>query len=392
MFHAYPDEWDWLERYIAKNKRAPSKPAFKNHFPGFRLLAVDDVEHFCEEVRRAHIKHELTEVIQDAVNELSVGDEDSALRVLHSGTIRVSGVLSGMAGDSDIIQHYEDVYDEARRRMERVAASGMAGIPTGFTTLDERTGGPQPGDLWIVGARLGEAKTWTLVKMATAAAMAGMTVQYDALEQSRAQIGMRLHSFLAGSGKDLFKHSNLMQGKDFSLLAYKKFLRELKSNMTGRIHVSDTTRGKVSPLTIAAQIERNKPDVVLIDYLTLMQQSGDRDWRSIADLSGELKTVATAYGVPIIGAAQLNRQSGLGKDPGPEALAQGDSLGQDADVVIINKKLSRRCYVSKLAKNRNGRDGFRWYSHLEPDRGIFKEVTYDQMQDLKDEDADENDE
>ena len=157
------------------------------------------------------------------------------------------------------------VYDEVSRRYERAELHGQSGIPTGFATLDGATNGPQPGDYWIVAARLGQGKTWTLLRMACTAVFRGFTVQYDALEQSRAQITMRAHSFLSSDhAMKSFQSQDLINGKGFDLKKYKEFLEELKSNLTGKLIVNDTSRGRVTPATIAAQIERNKPDIVFM--------------------------------------------------------------------------------------------------------------------------------
>lgn len=388
QFHACSDEWEWMEKYYLKYRKAPSKIAFKQKFSEFPIKTVNDTAHYSAEVRKNHARQSLTTTMRDVADHIADGDIDSAVKKMHSSIISISSAMGDGTNDSDIVTSWQDTYEEVEKRVERVGEHGMAGIPTGFTTLDERTGGAQPGHVWIVGARLGQGKSWTMMRMATAAIIEGYNVQYNALEQTRAEVAMRIHTFLSSSiGKELFRNLDLMQGHNFDLQAYKDFLGSLKENVSGRMHVSDTSRGRVSPLTIAAQIERNKPDVVFIDYLTLMEKSGDGDWKSIARLSGEIKTIAMEYQVPIIAAAQLNRTMGLGKEPaGPEALAQSDAIGQDADAVITMRQMSNSVLQMKLAKYRHGLSGFKWHTQFQPSAGIFKEVTYERALELKDED------
>ena len=394
QFHACPDEWEWMERYYLKYRKAPSKVAFKQQFPEFPVKAVNDTAHYAAEVRKNHARQSLTKTMRDVADYIAGGDIDAAVRQMHSSIISISSAMGDGTNDSDIVTSWEDTYAEVEKRVERVSEHGMAGVPTGFTTLDERTGGPQPGHVWIVGARLGQGKSWTMMRMATAAIIEGYNVQYNALEQTRAEVAMRVHTFLSSEvGKELFRNLDLMQGRNFDLKAYKDFLKSLRSNVQGRMHVSDTSRGRVSPLTIAAQIERNNPDIVFIDYLTLMEKSGDGDWKSIARLSGEIKTIAMEYQVPIVAAAQLNRTMGLSKEPaGPEALAQSDAIGQDADAVITMRQMSNSVLQMKLAKYRHGLSGFRWYTQFQPTAGIFTEVSYERALELKDGDdeADDN--
>lgn len=394
QFHACPDEWSWLEKYYMKHKKAPSKVAFKQQFPEFSVKAVNDTAHFAAEVRKAHARQMLTRTMRDVADHIAEGDIDAAVQKMHSQIVGISSDMGDGTDDSDIITSWQDTFDEVEKRVERVSEHGMAGVPTGFTTLDERTGGPQPGHVWIVGARLGQGKSWTMMRMSTAAVLEGYNVQYNALEQTRAEVAMRIHTFLSTSvGKELFRNLDLMQGRNFDLESYREFLHQMKDDINGRMHVSDTSRGRVSPLTIASQIERNKPDIVFVDYLTLMEKSGEGDWKSIAKLSGEMKSLAMQYQVPIVAAAQLNRAMGLSKEPaGPEALAQSDAIGQDADAVITMRQMSPSVLQMKLAKYRHGLSGFKWHCEFKPGQGIFKEVSYQEAQDLKDSDdeADEN--
>jgi replicative DNA helicase len=273
----------------------------------------------------------------------------------------------------------------------RVTETGSAGIPFGIPTIDEATGGANPGDLWIVGARLGTGKSWIMQGMAVNAVMDGHTAQFDALEQSRAAVGMRIHSLMSGKfGKQVFASNALMQGKEFKLSEYIDFLRKLKDNVGGKLHVSDASRGQVSVASIAAQIERNKPDIVYIDYITLMRKAST-EWQAVAQLSGELKALATNYSIPIVGASQLNREHGISRKGEPadvEAIAQSDSIGQDADGVITFAKYSPSVLKGKLAKNRNGLGGQYFYMQFQPSAGVIKEVSANTAQRLVDKDRD----
>lgn len=394
QFHACPDEWEWLEKYYLRYKKTPSKIAFKQQFSEFTVKAVNDTAHYASEVRKNHARQSLTRTMRDVADFIADGDIDSAVKKMHTQIISISSAMGDGTNDSDIISSWGDTYEEVEKRVERVQQHGMAGVPTGFTTLDERTGGPQPGHVWIVGARLGQGKSWTMMRMATAAIMQGYNVQYNALEQTRAEVAMRVHTFLSSEvGKELFQNLDLMQGRNFNLAAYKEFLGTLKENVNGRMHVSDTSRGKVSTLTIASQIERNKPDIVFIDYLTLMDKAGG-DWKDVARLSGEIKSIAMQYQVPVVAAAQLNRALGLTKEPaGPEALAQSDAIGQDADAVLTMRMMSSSVIQMKLAKYRHGLSGYKWYCQFQPTAGIYKEVSYERAMELKDDDdeSDDND-
>lgn len=391
FFSAYDDEWKFIEKYITQHKRTPSRAAFSNKFPEFVFKNADDVIYLCDEVRKSHATSILTTDISEIIADIDNGDIKKALNLMHKSALDVESKYSGVSDDADIIDNWRDTYDEALRRIERKNQFGQSGVPTGFPTLDERTGGPQPGHLWIVAARLGQGKTWALVRMAAAAAFSGLAVQYNALEGTRAEIAMRFYTFASSEyGKQVFKNADVAMGQNFSPREYKEFLQGLRADVTGKLHVADTTRGPVSPMTIAAQIEKNQTAVTFLDYITLMD-TDDSDMRiGMVKLSKQLKNVAQRYQVAIVAAAQLNRNAAAGKDiAGPEMLAESDSFGRDADAVISMRQRSKHIITMKLVKYRHGRDGFEWQCKFLPNTGHFEEVTFDNAQEIIAEDKDE---
>lgn len=384
MFHTFGEQWEWMEKFFQKHRKAPSKTAFRNKWPDFRLKAADDTGHFAEEVKKGHSRHLILTTMKDVADLIADDRVEEAVQLGYQSMIQTAGAITNF-NDDDIISSFEDIYTDAKARLTRVEETGFSGIPTGFLTLDERTGGAQPGDLMIVAARLGEGKSWTMQRMATTAVMSGKCVQYDALEQTRSQVAYRVHAFLSSSvGESIFRTTDLMQGRNFDPKLYKRFLRGLKKDIKGKLHVSDASRGKVGLMTVAAQIERNQPDIVFIDYLTLMDKKGG-DWQDVAALSGGIKSMAAEYGIPIVAAAQLNRSMGLGKEPaGAEALAQSDAIGQDSDIVVTIKQTSSATMQMKLAKSRNSSAQFKWFTHFNPSDGVFEEVPFERYLDLKD--------
>lgn len=380
LFHAYQDEWLWIERYFSKHRKTPSKLAFKNHFPEFQVKAVEDTAHFVDEVRKSHSMYAMTGAMRDAADLMADGDVNAASMLLQKSVVTVNSQIGG-TNDVNILESWKGIYDDVKFRKDKFDSDGMAGVPTGFETLDERTGGLQPGQLWIVGARLGEGKSWAMLRMAVAAIIMGHKVHFAALEMSQVDVAMRIHNFLSGSvGKQVFQSMALSQGKNFDIKAYREFLRTLSQQIKGTMTVSD--KRKIGSLEIAAQIERHRPDVYFLDYLTLAKTQGDGGWQDIGRLAKDLKDIAGEYKIPIVSAAQLNRADGTGKAmPGPEALAQADAIGQDADAVITMKKRSDTIIEFMLAKYRHGNAGYGWHAKMDLDRGEFNELSYNKAMD-----------
>lgn len=389
MFHDYPAEWEWLENYQRRFKKTPSRPTFVGKFPDFKPVNADDTVYLVEEVKKAHVQAVLIDRMQEIAESIAEGDVDAAARAMQASIVEVSAGI-GQAGDSDIFTSFEDVLAEVEGRHKKAQEEGAAGIPYGLRTLDELTGGGNPGEFIVVAARLGQGKSWLMQAMAAHATAHGHSALFYALEQTRAQVATRIHALLSQSlWKEVYDSNNLMRGKNYNIVEYRRFLREMKAKLTGALHVSDVSRGRVSPMTVASGIERHNPDAVYIDYLTLMQKRGP-DWQGVAELSGDIKTLGSTYGIPMICAAQLNREHGLGREPaGPEAIAQADAIGQDADLVLTFRQTSRHVIGGRVAKNRNGEGDGRFWIEFRPGEGIIREVTYNRAMDIEDADKDE---
>lgn len=390
MFHTFRDEWLWMEQYFRRYRKAPSIETFTAAFGDFRVLRSTDTLYFTDEVRKSHARHMLIALMDAVADDVAGGDLDSAIKKASSSIIEIAGSMGAML-DTDIFSDYRDIFADVAARKQRTDEKGRPGIPTGFDTLDMLTGGWAPGEHNVIAARLGHGKSWIMQHSAATAAAAGYTVCFNALEQTKTQVAMRIHTLLSANAQQLFRATSLIQGRDFNLREYRRFLVRLKKEMPGKLHVSDASRGRVSPLTIAAQIERHQPDIVFVDYLGLMQKSGP-DWQGVAQLSADMQVLAANYGIPIVSANQLNRDA-VGKNwAATENLSGSDAVGQDASIILMLKEHTESVREAALAKNRNGRGGARWWLQFTPNDGVIKEITYTKAQDLMDRDAEKADE
>jgi replicative DNA helicase len=377
-FHSHRLEWDWLSDFALRFGKCPDKATFKAQFPDFPLLRTTDVGYGAEVVQRAHLRYTLTGALREATGHLVSDDPERALALMHSAMTGINHTNGTRELHADVLREFSPVLAEAERRQQAASSLGYAGISYGFPTLDARTGGMQPGDLAIWAARLGQGKTWFLVKIATEALLAGKKVVFVSLEQSRAQIVFRVHTILARELGYSLRHLDLMQGTNVDLDWYRSFLVELPTRVPGELIVSDPSLGKVNPFTLASLMDRHDPDLLIVDYMTLMSHDGD-DWRGARNLSRETKLVAAQYGVPILAAAQINRAGEGGKrPPGTDKLSESDGIGQDADVVITHKQESESVVQGLLAKNRSGQSNQVFWAAFQPNEGRFEEIQHDE--------------
>ena len=228
-FISYPEEYTWIEKYFIKHRTLPSTNAFKTTFPEIQLYKVEDLEHFCTEVKDNYVRNKLSSLMRNSFEDIkNLEQGGKLLDSLYQDILLLQKKVNSGSNVLDVITDGDYLLADIERRIEAKDKRGLAGIPTGFPTLDNLTGGASGGDFWVVGARLGQGKTWTLIRMACSALAAGEKVLFVSLEQPSKQIGFRVQSFLSSEyGKETFRSLDLMKGENFDIREYKKFLKEL---------------------------------------------------------------------------------------------------------------------------------------------------------------------
>jgi replicative DNA helicase len=387
MFTVFTKEWDYIHRYYLQHNRIPGKDSFRQKYPDFVIYKVDDVGAHCDDVKAEYARFTVTNLLDNAIDLMQKGRIDQAMTSLGTDLLKTQSILADQGGDYSITTDFERTLEEVEARIERQHRTGWAGVPSGLGTLDLVTGGIQPGWLAILGGRLGQGKTWLLARFAVEAALKGYSAMFWSLEQSQNEIAMRTHTLLSAVlGPVTFHASDLQRGYGLDVSEYRTFLTGLEDNLSGRLVINDSTRGKVTPMTISAAIERELPDIVFIDYLTLMGMKGDGGWLSVADLSSSLKQIALRYEVPIWVGSQLNRQAVRDVSPDASTISRSDSVGHDADLITTVAQKSKSVRLVSIPKFRHGNDGQAFYIKWKPNRGEIEEISGDEASDLIDDD------
>lgn len=379
LFDAHHDAYLWLYRYLAKYHRLPTKAVFRQRYPQATIFQVDDVDAAADDLKQDYARRTMINVLDTAVEHLVNGQVSAAMDFISTETLKVQAVLTSTPDDFDVSEDWDNVYQEVQHRVGQVRSTGSAGIPTGFPTLDLATGGIQPGWFTVIAARLGQGKTWTMLKMAVEASLQGFTALYYTLEQPPNQITMRSHSLLSKAMKyrEQFNNMDLQRGTGFDLMEYKKFCESIESALPGRLIISGSQRERVTPMTVAAGIERHEPDIVFVDYITLMKMGGDGGWMSVANVSADLQQTQQ-FEIPIVVGSQYNRQN---------EIARSDSIGWDADLRLEIVQKSKSVLKMTVTKFRHGVGDHSWWCRFVPGKGLFDEVSGDDARDLIEQDG-----
>lgn len=289
----------------------------------------------------------------DEINKQVYEGSGEAEALLEAAERRIYALRQGrnVGGLLPISSVVQNVFDE----MSEAASSGKSipGIPTGLPDLDRVTLGLNRSELILVAARPGMGKTSIALNMALHAAMSEQkTIAMFSLEMSREQLVMRLLSRAA-----LIPSQNLLTGQ-LSDQQWRDISDAAQTLSRTRIFIDDNPSLTVSDMN--AQCRRiNNLDLVVIDYLQLMQSAGSgHSWsnesrtQAVSDMSRMLKIMAKELNVPVICLSQLSRANESRQDKRPmlSDLRESGAIEQDADVVI---GLYRDGYYNKESENPN---------------------------------------
>ena len=229
----------------------------------------------------------------------------------------------------DTLDRFEQMYEQA---------GAVTGTPTGFTDLDTKLYGLQPGALIVLGARPAMGKTALALAIARNAALAsGKSAVYFSLEMSHLELTQRLVSMDARVDS-----SHLRNGK-VSDSDWTRITRSLGRLGDADLWIDDNAN--LTVMELRAKARRLKSELggslglIVVDYLQLMSGPGRAENRQteIAEISRGLKVLAREIDTPVLALSQLSRslEQRADKRPMLSDLRESGSIEQDADVVLF---------------------------------------------------------
>ena len=234
----------------------------------------------------------------------------------------------------------QDVLYKTQADIEKLSENkgDITGIPTGYYELDKLTSGFHPHELIIVAARPGMGKTAIALNFVTNIAInSKKTIALFNMEMGAEQLVTRMLSSVGQIDGSKLKTGNL-EHSDW------KRLNEAISRLSNtKIFIDDTAGQTVGEIRSKCRKLATSPsglDLVLIDYLTLIQGSsknGANRQQEVADISRALKTMAMELNVPVIALSQLSRgiEQRVDKKPMLSDLRESGAIEQDADIVAF---------------------------------------------------------
>lgn len=247
-------------------------------------------------------------------------------------------LLAGLAdaatgGDAETVGAYlVETVNEIERRMER--GGEIQGLSTGLDVLDDKTCGLQRGDLILIASRPSIGKTSLGMQIAQNTAIRGGKALVFSLEMRRAHLIERMISNLGRVNGHALRNGRLTNDDWTGITAAMGGL--LKTSLV----IDDTTPINVTQMRAKSRRAKRRLgglDLIVIDYVGLMDGEGEKRHEQVSDISRRLKALARELDVPVLALVQLNRKAEdrTGNRPKLSDLRDSGALEQDADVVMM---------------------------------------------------------
>lgn len=350
------DMFEYISDHARRYKSPPSTNAVQSDKPGWSVEHNQESLDYLIDKFTVLCKRRLS---QEALLELAKLTEDPQEGPnLDLHFLEVSRRLATLVPSTQVAR-FSDMEQRVAEYEQRAAEGKKVGVPFGYPTLDEWTGGVQSHELVTIAGFSGLGKSTMLMSLAFNAWSQGYTPLYISLEM---EAGAILRKFDAMAASLDYAKIKQLQLPESQIENWRKTADEI-AEKSHDIPVIDSIRG-CTPDHVFAETVRHKPDLVLIDYLSLLRSSrpsrNSSMWQSLTEITQDLKQNARTLGIPIIAAAQTNRSGGKeGADL--ENIGYSMSVVQDSDIMIglhaDEEMKDRKEMEVRLNKNRDGRLG-----------------------------------
>src|SRR5580692_7624377 len=321
------------------------------------LPQIPNLDSYLRIVKDKSILRLIIHASQNMMNRCLMAEEDPSTilagaeeTLLKLGEARVK---TGLLGAQQILESYEGGINAFLDPSKR-----LKGISTGFTKLDEMTGGLHGGDLFILAARPSMGKTALALNLKKLVAV-------FSLEMSKESLLTRMLCAAARVDSQRFRAGYLTQEER------RKLNHALHELVEAPLYVDDTAALHLMDMHAKLrrlQMEHGKVGLVIVDYLQLMTGRGRFENRNqeVSALSRGMKLLAKELNVPMMVLSQLSRAVETRQgDHRPQLsdLRESGSIEQDADLVgfifreeVYNRDREDLRGLAELivAKQRNG--------------------------------------
>jgi replicative DNA helicase len=229
---------------------------------------------------------------------------------------------------NDIINNYKD--NENKKK-------GFNKIGTGFTKLDELTGGWHNNELTIIASRPSIGKTSFSINLMLNLLRKQYTVLFFSIEMSSQQILLKFLSHISNISYNKIRSHNLDNKEKEDLEISIDTLNNLN------LYICDNANININEIESYSKefLRRNnlKLDFIFIDYLQLIRMnnfsSSDSVMHSIGNICRILRHISRNLNIPIVVLSQLNRMADVSNTNSFSHLKSSGSIEESADNIFF---------------------------------------------------------
>ncbi len=297
---------------------------------GIEVVGTDEtLLYWCNQLHIKSMHNRTADVVEEVAEKLEEGESEEAFALLKQGVWKIE--------DEVVISSSVDITKDTESRkqayLERKEKKGMVGIPMGIPHLDYILKGLIKETLTTLIATSGVGKTWFLVLVGAYAQLNNYKVCIFITEMSTDLMRDRFEAMLFGMMYGDFDYNNFKSGT-LPLDVENQYFEFLEDDLPKLEPLVIESATGVS--SVVSVVEREKPDLVLIDGVYLMEdeQGAKDDWLRVTHITRDLKKVAKNWHIPIMVNTQADKNTS--KKTGPElgSIMYSQAVGQDSDNVL----------------------------------------------------------
>ena len=321
---------------------------------------LPDQNYVVKELEKRIGVEETVATIHKYLATISDGDIDGAEKLLRSQVMRIIG------SDSDFTIVQGEICQDLPERNTLLVdkhkdGNRATGILTGFKKIDAITGGLWKGEMGLIFGLTGIGKSMILLNFAHTARLAHHSVMYITTEMPKRQVEMRYDSLATGIPYDLFKTGEINREQK------KKWVDTIRDTAQGggKLYVVSVPMGcsiGIIKGIIDTHLEENKLDLLIVDYLDMLQADDkERKWSeqyALGTIACGIKQLTLLYDIATWTASMATSDSEDQEVWTSSNIGYSKKKGQYADIAIGINRTSRdkeEGYISaQIVKHRDG--------------------------------------
>lgn len=345
----HKDIFHFAAEHMKKYKGPPSLDVLRDKFYNYNFeTPTDSLEYLTDKFKSLVKRNCAHRSLMSLAELLDTEHVENIDGLFLEEARRLSQVIpvTSLSRFSDIdsrIQAYETKQDVNR------------GIKMGIPEFDRLTLGIQPHELVSIVGWQGTGKSTLTQWILFNAWMQGKTAMIIPLEMDAPALMRKWDTMLTNFDYRSLKAHELSVEELERWRVKAQKVRDKECDIIVRDDVRSCT-----PDVVFAEAMRYKPDIIAVDYISLMDTSrsaGSQMWEKVTYLTQSLKQIARTTGIPILAVAQTNINSA---DGGAQLsnISYSRSVGQDSDIVLglhqDEEMKENQQMTVRMLKNRDG--------------------------------------